>query len=98
MHCGIRVILQSSGGIDAHSDGRNVAVSTGLVTFAQTDAQLALAAAHEFGHAIARHGKPKGLNERRHMEDEADLIGIRLAVCAGYDANDAMAAVDAGGA
>jgi hypothetical protein len=90
VHCGIRVILQSSGGIDAHSDGRNVAVSTGLVTFAQTDAQLALAAAHEFGHAIARHGKPKGLNERRHMEDEADLIGIRLTLCAGYDAEDAM--------
>ncbi|MCY1670489.1 M48 family metalloprotease [Novosphingobium sp. SL115] len=90
VHCGIRVILQARQGIDAHSDGRNVAVSTGLVTFAQTDAQLALAIAHEFGHAIARHGKPKGLKERRRMEDEADLIGIRLTTCAGYDAEQAM--------
>lgn len=90
LHCGIRVILQTAGKIDAHSDGRNVAVSSGLVTFAQTDAQLALAIAHEFGHAMAGHGKPTGMQDRRRMEDEADLVGIRLTVCAGYDPQQAL--------
>lgn len=84
-HCNIRVVLETDRSVDAHSDSRNVAVSTGLVTLASNDDELALAVAHEFGHVINGHRKTSSLTQRRAMEDVADIAGAQLATEAGYD-------------
>jgi len=88
--CGARVILATSNAIDAHSDGRNVSVSSGLLNFARSDDEIALLAGHELAHVIHRDGKARDLAERRAMEDAADLLGAHLARCAGYDAGGAL--------
>lgn len=84
-HCAIRVVLETDRAIDAHSDDRNVSVSTGLVTYASTDDELAFAAAHEFGHVMNGHRKTSSIAKRRAMEDVADVAGARLVVTAGYN-------------
>lgn len=89
-HCGIRIVLKTSGKVDAHSDGRDVAVTNGLMAFSGSDDELALAAAHEFGHAMAGHMGKVTLAERRQREDQADIAGIRLVACAGFDPAKAM--------
>lgn len=89
-HCGVRVILEVDKRIDAHSDGRDIAVTTGLVTFSENDDELAMAIAHEFGHAIGRHTANTGTVSRLRKEDEADVTGIQLAACAGFDPDKAM--------
>ncbi len=83
-HCAVRLVLFTDRKIDAHSDTRNVAISTGMLAFARTDAELALAAGHEIAHVINgdRRGAPAKV--RRGMEDAADALGLRLMECAGY--------------
>jgi len=90
-HCGVRVILAVDQKFDAHSDGRDVAITTGLLAYSGNDDELALAVAHEFGHAIGRHTGSVGLAERHQREDMADVTGIRLVACAGFDPDKAMA-------
>ncbi len=83
-HCAVRLVLFTDRSIEAHSDTRNVAISTGMLAFARTDDELALAAGHEIAHVINgdRRGAPAKV--RRGMEDAADALGLRLMECAGY--------------
>lgn len=83
--CSARYLIKAGEGISAFSDSRNVAVSSGLIGFTRNDDELALVVGHEVGHVIARDGKARSLGERRAMEDRADILGTRLAICAGYD-------------
>ncbi len=85
-HCAARLVLETDSSIDAHSDTRNVSVSTGLVTLAQNDDELAMAAAHELAHIIHGDRKGSGIGKRRRMEDAADSLGLQLLHCARYDA------------
>ncbi|MGV3512581.1 MAG: M48 family metalloprotease [Novosphingobium sp.] len=85
-HCSARLVLVTQRGVDAHSDSRNVAISTGLIAFARNDDEIALAAGHELAHIILRHRKGGAISARRLMEDDADSLGLRLMHCAGYDA------------
>lgn len=84
-HCAARLVLVTDRGVDAYSDQSNVALTTGLVTFARTDDELALAAGHELAHIINGDRKGGGISARRRMEDLADERGLRLLQCAGYD-------------
>lgn len=84
-HCAIRLVLFTDRGVEAHSDTRNVAISTGMLAFARTDDELALAAGHEFAHVINGDRRGGGIAKRRNMEDAADEHGLRLMGCAGYD-------------
>lgn len=88
--CAARIVLEVRKSIGAHSDGRNISVSTGLVDFARNDDEIALLAGHELAHVIHRDGKARSVRERRAMEDAADLQGAHLARCAGYDASAAL--------
>lgn len=83
-HCAVRLVLFTDRKVEAHSDTRNVAISTGMLAFARTDDELALAAGHEVAHVINgdRRGAPAKV--RRGMEDAADALGLRLMECAGY--------------
>lgn len=83
--CPARFVLKTGEGITAVSDGVNVAVSSKLITFSRNDDEVALIAGHELGHVLHRDGTARSLGERRSMEDRADLLGARLAACAGYD-------------
>lgn len=86
-HCAARLVLEAADrGIDAHSDARNVSVSTGLVTLAQGDDELAMVAGHELAHIIHGDRRGGGIGKRRRMEDAADSLGLQLLHCAGYDA------------
>lgn len=89
-HCAARMVLFTDRKIDAHSDQRNVAISTGMVAFAQTDDRLALAAGHELAHVIHGDRAGGGLSARRRMEDAADELGLRLMECAGYDRDEGL--------
>lgn len=83
--CDTRVILKTSRTIEAYSDGNAMAITTGMVEFMQNDDELALLVGHEFSHVIYRdEGAAKGLGDRRHREDRADLLGAALAHCGGY--------------
>lgn len=89
--CAARFILKSDAAMDAYSDENNLAVTAGMVAFTRTDDELALITAHELGHIVARDGKAPSLSARRAMEDRADLLGVALAACAGYDVPSAFA-------
>ncbi|ABD27654.1 peptidase M48, Ste24p [Novosphingobium aromaticivorans DSM 12444] len=89
-HCAARLVLVTDRGVDAYSDQSNVALTTGLVTFARTDDELALAAGHELAHIINGDRKGGGISARRRMEDLADERGLRLLQCAGYDRASAL--------
>lgn len=86
-HCAARLVLEANRAVDAHSDVRNVSISTGLATLARSDDELALAAGHELAHIVHRDRKGGGIGLRRRMEDAADSLGLQLIHCAGYDAS-----------
>lgn len=88
--CAARYIMKTGAGLTAFSDGKNVAVSNKLIAFTKSNDELALIAAHETGHVINRDGEASGLRERRQMEDRADVMGVRLSYCAGYDPEKAF--------
>ncbi|MBV1917301.1 MAG: PDZ domain-containing protein [Sphingomonadaceae bacterium] len=82
--CSARFMLKTEDSIGAHSDGINIAINTGTIRFTANDDELALVAGHELAHVVAFEGPPARLFGRRKIEDEADLMGARLAHCAGY--------------
>lgn len=82
------------------ADGRLVLISYGLALFAEDDAELAAAVAHELAHNILRHrerldavGVDRGLGKQfgrsarlfRQTEVEADRLSVWLLAGAGYD-------------
>lgn len=83
--CSSRFVIKTGIGFNAFSDGNNVAMSSKLIQFSKNDDELALVAAHEIAHVINRDGKAGSLGKRREMEDRADLLGLRLMKCSGYD-------------
>lgn len=89
-HCAARLVLFPDRSVEAHSDNRNVAISTGMLAFARTDDELALAAGHELAHVINGDRRGGGMSARRRMEDAADELGLQLTRCAGYDATRAL--------
>jgi predicted Zn-dependent protease len=86
--------------------GGKVAVFTGLLPVALTDAQLATVMAHEVAHALAHHTSERlarqeskgggfldllvGKAHDREQESEADHIGLFVMTCAGYDPEQAV--------
>lgn len=88
-HCAARFILVTDNTVEAHSDGHDIAISTGLLRFVTSEDELALVAGHELGHVVHGDEKASGLGMRRAMEDAADLAGAQIARCAGYDVDKA---------
>jgi predicted Zn-dependent protease len=85
--------------------GGKVAVFTGLLPVATTDAQLATVMAHEVAHALAHHTSERlarhkegsgfldllvGKAHDREQESEADHVGLFLMTFAGYDPEQAV--------
>ncbi|MBH0114339.1 M48 family metalloprotease [Novosphingobium sp. YJ-S2-02] len=89
--CAPRYILKTDKGIAAFTDGANIAVSSRLIDFAQNDDEIALVAGHELAHVVYGDDEASGLGQRRFWEDRADLLGLRIAHCAGYDVDKGLA-------
>ena len=53
--CKYPVLLVQSDGVNAYADGKKVAVTTGMMRYANTDAALALVVAHEIAHNAMEH-------------------------------------------
>jgi hypothetical protein len=90
--------------VNASADGAHVFVTTGLLRYANDDADLAVVLGHEFAHDVMRHRRrldSKGLPLRalgdlgstprslNTTEREADYVGLYLTARAGYDISKA---------
>ena len=91
--CDYNLRLSQSTAINAYADGRNITVTTGMMGFTQSDAELAMIVGHELGHNTMGH-VPKaifnyvvslgGTRYTRPFESEADYVGLYYLARAGY--------------
>lgn len=103
--CAYRVQLLPDPAKDAGSDGRQISITTGMATYAQSDDELAVVIAHEMAHNALRHparlreaGVGGGLARHfgrnaakvRDTEREADYLGLYMMARAGYDMEAAL--------
>lgn len=85
MLCAAPFVYKAAGAVDAYSDGRRLAITSGLIEFTANDDELALLAGHELAHVIHGDDKADNLWDRRRKERDADALGAALAKCAGFD-------------
>ena len=99
--CPANVELVPDATVNAWADGHAVIVSAGLLHRCDGDDDLALVIAHELSHNLLHHAARlarlavpgstllpaagRGSAEMRETEEEADRLGARLAITAGYD-------------
>lgn len=89
--CSLQSVLVTDDSIEAWSDKRLVAVTTGLVDYVLDDGELALIIAHEMAHILIAQ-QPERYDVRgKRLELLADEIGARLMKCAGYNLTNAAA-------
>lgn len=104
--CSSRFDVRDDAGVDAEADGRYVQVTAARVASVDSDDGLAIVVAHELAHNILGHRARLdaqhvqrgvlqliGRNARltRETELEADRLGIRLIIAAGYSPEAALA-------
>ena len=56
--CSNRVLFVNSGEVNAYTDGKNIAVTSGMLRFA-SDEELSLIIAHELAHCVEKHVRKK---------------------------------------
>jgi membrane-associated protease RseP (regulator of RpoE activity) len=87
--CANPVILVAAGTPNAITDGKRIALSTGLLRIAETDAELAIVIGHELAHIVMGHIAKRKTFARgspsSDLEREADYIGAYFVARAGYD-------------
>lgn len=83
--CRTRFIVQTDRSATPVSDGVNVGIGTRFLASTRSDDEIALVAAHELAHVVYGDDETPNRALRRSMEDRADLLGLALARCAGYD-------------
>jgi len=83
--CSGRTILETNPALDAHTDDRDISISTALVNFTANDDELALFLGHELAHAILADQATQAANDSQAVELAADILGASIARCAGYD-------------
>lgn len=95
--CAVTVQVEASEAANARADGKVISLDWGLVTYAETESELAILIGHELAHVIsynddysawdrAVEATPRGLFRREHA---ADRLGLYLAARAGYDVSGA---------
>ena len=60
--CAFDAMVVKDDGINAYADGKNVAVTSGMMRFATTDDELAVVVSHEIAHNAMRHIQAKKKN------------------------------------
>lgn len=83
----------------AWAQNKTIVVDLGAAKLLKRDDELAFFISHELAHILLGHTLPERENERgddkmrRIMEEDADALGIRLMVRAGYDPEGAKTAI-----
>jgi Zn-dependent protease with chaperone function len=83
--CGGRTYLDTAGGFEAQTNGRDVGIHIALVEFTANDDELALVLGHELAHVILRQETTLSPGHSAAAELQVDILGARIAHCAGYD-------------
>ncbi|AOR77377.1 hypothetical protein BES08_11925 [Novosphingobium resinovorum] len=89
--CGLPVVMEVNPGFQGWSDGTRAVVTSGVIERSQSDDEIAMFAGHELAHVLNGDVKASGLRERLQWENDADLLGMNLAICAGYDRKAVLA-------
>src|SRR5262245_14398096 len=85
MGCAVPVFLTANQGTNAITDGKRIAVYSGILRLAQTDAELAAVVAHELAHVTMRHIQ-KGEQNRVAGMLGGFIGGLAMDLKAGVDA------------
>ena len=92
--CNYSINLRNSDVVNAYATGRSITVTTGMMDFTKTDAELAAIIGHELAHNTLGHIRKITTNYilsagatryTRPFESEADYVGLYYAARAGYD-------------
>ncbi|NBC37049.1 M48 family metalloprotease [Novosphingobium sp. FSY-8] len=89
--CAVSVALTTAPGYNASTYGTRVEVQAGVPTLLTDQDELAAVVAHEIAHALLRHSGPgqeaavRDPARRARIEREADALGVRLLLRAGFD-------------
>ena len=86
--CDIPAKVVFSERMNGHTDGREVLITSALMSSVPDDTNLALVIAHEMGHVIAGHVHQP---QSQALELEADRMALVLMARSGYDVTDAVA-------
>ncbi len=92
--CAYGVRLKFSSAVNAYATGRSIIVTTGMMDFINSDAELALVIGHELAHNTMGHVRKSIQNTilsgfatryTRPFEAEADYVGLYYMARAGYE-------------
>lgn len=93
--CAIPVRLVQELKINASAAAGAAFINSGLEQALPQDDQMATVISHELAHVILGHRKlGAGSNDRAQMERDADALGVRLAMQAGFDPQAAARAIE----
>lgn len=92
------LLLNTSEPLAFSPGGDTIAISRGLVRLLQVESELAFVIAHELAHQILRHPAEDtsdltSSSNRKEMELDADKLGVKIMIMAGYDPRSAINAV-----
>lgn len=108
--CAYIAQIEASADLNGRSDGRHIFITSGLVTVARNDDELAFFLAHEMAHAVLEHRTVPDVTGSRGSENamistrrglsstaeaDADRVGLYLLARAGYDPEAAVQALAA---
>jgi hypothetical protein len=97
--CAADIAVVNDHGSNAHASDSHILVDAGLEKLLSEDAELAFVISHELAHVILGHTKAERKQDledkqlRSVMERDADALGIKLMVRAGYDPEAATTAI-----
>lgn len=91
--CPGMIAVKVSEAVDAFSDSDNIAVTTGMVSKLGTPDEMAFVIGHELAHILFEDSRHHQISRIR-KEDRADLYGVFLARCAGFDPQGAISALE----
>jgi len=92
--CAYPVRLKMTSTINAYATGKSIVMTSGMIDFVQSDAELALIIGHELAHNEKDHIRKSvqnivlslyGLRYTRPFEAEADYVGMYFAAKSGHD-------------
>ena len=97
--CSAEFSVRPSKKLNSYSDGKILQITSAVMSFCKTDAELAAVVAHELAHNILRHPERLRAIGRsraavRHTEVEAERLSFYLLALAGYSLDEAFALRD----
>lgn len=96
--CSVDVVLRARNNVYAAASGSTIVIDAGMERLLVSDDELALVVAHEAAHIILGHTDADRLKDqknkllRKQMEQQADALGVRLMLNAGYSPEASLSA------